>query len=190
VHDLGVGVTNLKEWQHTLDEYMKTLGGAKQINIHVMFVPTTNPGYTNALEAHWKGGNKNDTIIIVGMSKANQIVGMIDVITWADSANYKINLIAELTKFAKLSSTLNNGVIDHGGFLKIVNDITLRDYARRPMQDYEKLKDEIDPPLWVLILCLIFAIPGSLALAFLFDRIDLDAKVFGHSRSRFNRYRR
>jgi len=27
-------------------------------------------------------------------------------------------------------------------------------------------------------------------LAFLFDRIDLDAKVFGHSRSRFNRYRR
>ena len=160
----------------------------KQINIFIVFVPTTNPSYTAALEAHWRGANKNDTIIVVGMDKANQIVGMIDVITWAKSATYKVNLIAELTDYAKLSGTLNNGVIDHDGFLQIVNDITMRDYDRRPMEDFIKLKHEIDPPFWILVLCLIFAVPGSLGLALLFDRIDLDAKVFGRNRS--SRYRR
>jgi len=190
VLDLGVGVPQIDGWRLALDDHMKTLGGLKQINIFVVFVPTTNPSYTAALEAHWRGANKNDTIIVVGMDKANQIVGMIDVITWAKSATYKVNLIAELTKFAKLSSTLNNGVIDHDGFLKIVNDITMSDYDRRPMEEFIKLKHEIDPPFWILVLCLIFAIPGSLGLALLFDRIDLDAKVFGRSSSRFSRYRR
>jgi hypothetical protein len=188
VIDLGVGIPNLDKWRLALDDHMKTLGGLKQINIFIMFVPTTNPSYTAALEAHWRGANKNDTIIVVGMDKANQIVGMIDVITWAKSATYKINLIAELTESAKLSSTLNNGVIDHDGFLKTVRDITMSDYDRRPMEDFIKLKHEIDPPFWVLVLCLIFAVPGSLGLALLFDRIDLDAKVFG--RSRISRYRR
>lgn len=190
VLDLEVGIPSIDGWRLALDNHMKTLGGQKQINIFIVFVPTTNPSYTSALEAHWRGANKNDTIIVVGMDKANQIVGMIDVITWAKSATYKVNLIAELTDYAKLSGTLNNGVIDHDGFLQIVNDITMRDYDRRPMEDFIKLKHEIDPPFWVLVLCLIFAIPGSLGLALLFDRIDLDAKVFGRSSSRFSRYRR
>ncbi len=188
VLDLGVGVPQIDGWRLALDDHMKTLGGLKQINIFVVFVPTTNPSYTAALEAHWRGANKNDTIIVVGMDKSTQIVGMIDVITWAKSSTYKINLIAELMDFAKISGIQNNGVIDHDGFLKIVNDITVSDYDRRPMEEFIKLKDEIDPPFWVLVLCMILAIPGSLALAYLFDRIDLDAKVFG--RSKFSRYRR
>ena len=49
--------------------------------------------------------------------------------------------------------------------------------------EFEYLKDEIDPPTWVLILCIIFAIPGSLALAYLFDRIDL-ATVFSRGGGR------
>lgn len=184
VLDLGVGIPKIDAWRLELDNYMKTLGGLKQINIFIVFVPTINPSYTAALEAHWRGANKNDTIIVVGMDKETQTIGMVDVITWAKSATYKINLIGELWKTSKL----DDGTYDSSAFLKTVNDITLRDYDRRPMEDFIKLKHEIDPPFWVMVLCLIFAIPGSLGLAYLFDRIDLDAKVFG--RSRFSRYRR
>ena len=189
VLDLGVGIENIDEWRLALDDYMKTLGGAKQINIFIIFVPTTDPSYTAALEAHWRGANKNDTIIVVGMEGlVFNSVGMIDVITWAKDPIYKINLIGDLLKSTKLDGTLNNGTYDPALFLKIVNDVTIRDYDRRPMEDHIKLKDEIDPPFWVLVLCMILAIPGSLALAYLFDRIDLDAKVFG--RSKFSRNRR
>ncbi len=181
VIDLGVGVSNIDEWRSTLDDYMKTLGGAKQINIFVIFVPTTDPGYTAALEAHWRGANKNDTIIVVGVDKGSKSVGMIDVITWAKDPIYKINLIGDLLAVTKLD------LYGPSLFLKIVNDVTMRDYDRLPMATFEKLKDEIDPPLWVLILCIILAIPGSLALAYLFDRIDLDAKVFGRSKLSRNR---
>jgi hypothetical protein len=180
VIDLGVGVPDLKEWQLELDNYMKTLGGLKQINIFVLFVPTTDATYTNALEAHWRGANKNDTIVVVGMDKGSKTIGMIDVITWADSSTYEINLIGDLLNLEDQSFK---------PFLKTINDITLRDYNRIPMATFENLKDEIDPPTWVLVLCLIFAIPGSLGLALLFDRIDLDAKVFGYSR-RSSRFRR
>jgi hypothetical protein len=181
--DLGVGVPEIDGWRLELDDYMKTLGGLKQINIFVIFVPTTNPSYTSALEAHWRGANKNDTIIVVGVDKGTKTIGMVDVITWAKSATYKVNLIGELSKFKTLEGHISTP------FLKTVNDITLRDYDRRPMEEFIKLKHEIDPPFWVLVLCLIFAIPGSLGLALLFDRIDLDAKIFGRSKlSRNRRY--
>ena len=189
VIDLGVGISNIDEWRLILDDYMKVLGASKQINIFVLFVPTDDPGYTAALEAHWLGANKNDTIIIVGMTKDTKIINMVDVITWAKDPIYKINLVGDLTDFAKLSATTNNGSIDPNGFLKLVNDITIKDYERLPMATFENLKDEIDPPFWVLVICIILAVPGSLLLAWFFDNYDLDAKVFGRSSNlRFRRY--
>jgi hypothetical protein len=184
VLDLGVGVPQIDGWRLALDDHMKTLGGLKQINIFVVFVPTTNPSYTSALEAHWRGANKNDTIVVVGVDKATKTIGMVDVITWAKSATYKVNLIGELSKIKTLEADTFTP------FLDTVADITMSDYDRRPMEEFIKLKHEIDPPFWILVLCLIFAVPGSLGLALLFDRIDLDAKVFGRSSSRFSRYRR
>jgi hypothetical protein len=182
VLDLGVGVPQIDGWRLALDDHMKTLGGLKQINIFIVFVPTTNPSYTAALEAHWRGANKNDTIIVVGVDKGTKTIGMVDVITWAKSSMYKVNLIGELSKIKTLETDTFTP------FLKTVADITINDYDRRPMEEFIKLKDEIDPPFWVLVLCIILAIPGSLGLALLFDRIDLDAKVFG--RSKFSRNRR
>lgn len=180
VIDLGVGVPNLDQWRLGLDNYMKNLGALKQINLFVIFVPTLDPSYTAALEAHWRGANKNDTIIVVGVDKASRTIGMVDVITWADDPIYKINLIGELTKHGTL------GDQTYIPFLTTVNELTLRNYNRIPMATFEELKNEIDPPLWVLIICIVLAIPGSLVLAVVFDRIDLDAKVFGHRR--FRRY--
>jgi len=184
VLDLGVGVPQIDGWRLALDEHMKTLGGLKQINIFVVFVPTTNPSYTAALEAHWRGANKNDTIVVVGVDKGTKTIGMIDVITWAKSAKYKVNLIGELSKIKTLDDQTFNP------FLNTVRNITMDDYDRRPMEEFIKLKHEIDPPFWILVLCLIFAVPGSLGLALLFDRIDLDAKVFGRSSNKFSRFRR
>ncbi len=170
VLDLGVGVPNVAQMSRGLDNYMKTLGSLKQINIFLVFVPTTDPAYTGALEAHWRGANKNDTIIVVGVDKGTKDIGMIDVITWAKDPIYKLTLIDELMALKTLEGTFE-------AFLSTVNETTLKLYERRPMVEFEYLKDEIDPPTWVLILCIILAIPGSLALAYLFDRIDL-ATVF------------
>lgn len=177
VLDLGVGVPNLADWRKGLDDYMKTLGGLKQINIFVIFVPTTDPAYTAALEAHWRGANKNDTIVVVGVDKESKDIGMVDVITWAKDPIYKLTLIDELLGIGSIEGSSLEP------FLALVNEITLKLYERRPMVEFEYLKDEIDPPTWVLILCIIFAIPGSLALAYLFDRIDLDSMLGRGGRS-------
>ena len=182
VLDWGVGMPSdvLVKWRAGLDDYMKTLGGLKQINIFVGLVPTTDPAYKSALEAHWRGANKNDTIIVVGVDKASKDIEMVDVITWAKDPIYKLTLIDELMAIETIEGSASEP------FLAKVNEITLKYYERRPMVEFEYLKDEIDPPTWVLILCIIFAIPGSLALAYLFDRIDL-ATVFSRGGGRSSR---
>jgi hypothetical protein len=172
VLDLGVGVPNLSDWQRGLDDYMKNLGGLKQINIFVIFVPTIDPAYKAALEAHWRGANKNDTIIIIGVDNGTKTIDLVDVITWAKEPIYKLTLIDSLRGVKHLDDEKTPALA-----LSAINEATLSLYERRPMVEFEYLKDEIDPPTWVLVLSIIFAIPGSLALAFLFDRIDLYAML-------------
>lgn len=177
VHDLGVGVPNLTAWRENLNDYMKILGALKQINLFVYFVPTTDAGYKNALEAHWRGANKNDTIIIIGAEKGTKDIGMVEVITWARSDIYRNTLIDEIMKVGTLDENTSEPV------LKLVNDATLKLYERRPMKEYEHLAKEIEPPMWIMVILIIIAIPGSLLMAYVFHHIDLDEII----RERFGR---
>lgn len=171
VHDLGAGIPNLDKWRKRLDDFMRTLGGAKQINLMVYFVPTTDTTFKHALEAHWNGANKNDTIVIVGVDKGTKDITWVDAITWAKSDIYKSTII---------DAFMDHKTITDGSWepmLAMLNETTLKLYERRPMAEFEHLAKEIKPPTWVMVILIIIAIPGSLVLAYVFHRIDLDAMI-------------
>ena len=56
-------------------------------------------------------------------------------------------------------------------------------YKKMNMEDYEYLKDNIEPPTWVLILAAIVSIGGSIGLTFFFYKND----VFGTERKTWNK---
>ena len=170
VHDLTGKVANLDKWRLRLDEFMGTLGGLKQINLFVYFVPTADQSYRHAIQAHWNGANKNDTVIIIGIPDGKTIE-MVEVVTWAKSDLYRQELIDGITGFGTIEADSFEPV------LHLVNDRTLKHYERRPMADFAHLEKEIKPPTWMMVILVIIAIPGSLALAYVFHVIDLDAML-------------
>ena len=179
---VGVGVPEMDKWLSRLNEYMGTLGGLKQINIFVIFVPDTlGESYTDALQAHWRGANKNDTVLVIGINKQTKDIGWVDTITWAKSNIYAVTLREEIVKVGNVREGTSDKI------LGIINEATLKHYERRPMKEFEHLAKEIKPPTWIMVILVIIAIPGSLVLAYIFDRIDL-AELF--NRRGGGRYRR
>ncbi len=169
---VGISVPEMDKWLTGLDNYMKNLGGLKQINIFVVFVPDTlSESYVDALEAHWRGANKNDTVVVIGIDKQTKDIGWVDTITWAKSAIYGVTLREEIVKVGNVREGSAEQI------LAVINDATLKHYERRPMEDFEHLAKEINPPTWVMVILIIIAIPGSLLMAWFFHHFDLDAAI-------------
>lgn len=156
----------LAAWNLELENYMKNLGGLKQINIFVVFTKEQKTSYAQAVRARWLGGNKNDAVIVVGVQD-NKITWA-DSFSWSKNARYDVEIRQEIGQL---------GELDKANFFHVVNETVLKYYERRPMAEFEYLKDEIDPPMWAMGILIAISIVGSLLLALLFYRIDLDQIV-------------
>ena len=63
----------------------------------------------------------------------------------------------------------------------------MKHYNRPEMADFEYLKDEIQPPTWVIILVAFFAIGGSMIATWLFIVYEVDDFVGDFFRNLFGR---
>ena len=67
--------------------------------------------------------------------------------------------------------------------LDIVQESIVRDYVRKPMQDYEYLASEIEPPMWVIVLLALGGIGASWGVAVVLSRNQMR-----EGNGRFGRY--
>ena len=171
VQAIGVTVPKLTEWNDTLAKILRSLGATKQINIFVLIVNTTDQSYIHALQQHWRGANKNDAVVVIGSSDG-ETIAWADVFSWSKEPEFDIIVRNEITKHGKL---------EKNAILGIIQEATVQHYVRQPMAEFEYLKDEIEPPTWVMVIALILAVPGSLLLAYVFDRVDLFGYGYGRS---------
>lgn len=160
---VGVKIPELREWNRELEEVLRELGPKKQANVVVVFVNTTNTMYAHALEEAWLGGKKNDIVIVFGTTTYPKI-DWVYVMSWTDDQLFKVKLRDELWHL---------GIVDRGKTLESIKRNTLSSFMRKPMADFEYLKDEIEPPLWVLILAALCAVGGSIALTIFFHRNEI-----------------
>lgn len=159
-------VLNVPGMNERLGLHLRDLGPTKQANIILVLVNTPDQMYRHALEQAWLGGKKNDIIVIVGVPEYPKIA-WVDTITLGSNAGNSLMTVTMRDRLMDLK--------DIGDGLKLVDTIaaTVGElFDRKPMQDYEYLKDEINPPLWVVIMALILGIGGSLGLTVLFHRED------------------
>ena len=175
---VGVNMPNAGAINSQLNEALRTLGPDKEANIIVVVVNTDNPSYRYALEEAWIGGKKNDVIVIVGAPNFPQI-------SWVDTITLGNNAGNSLMTVTMRDTLLNHGTIDNVFAEHIIR--TIRElFDRKAMEDFAYLKDEIDPPTWVVIVSLILGIGGSLGLTLLFHFNEF----FGtYSNRYYRRYR-
>ena len=148
-----------KDWNMYLETVLKSLGKEKQINIIV--VMTKNPiDFADALVYNWSGGKKNDVVMIYGVD-GNKV-------TWFQSTSLGNGMGNQ-----ELHVTLRNESIDKEITLDLLKkqvNIIANKYNRLPMEQFEYLKDQSEPPMWVVILALVIGIGSSVAVGYSFTK--------------------
>lgn len=163
---VGISVSDLNEWNHELALALRKLGPIREANAVIVLVKTSDPSYRFALEEAWLGGKKNDIVLILGTPDFPEI-SWADVMSWTDNHLFKVQLRDAL---------LELGVADRTSVLALLSQHTLSSFVRKPMADFEYLKDEIDPPAWAMVCAIFIAIGGSIGLSIVFQKYDVDLR--------------
>jgi hypothetical protein len=164
----GVKVPNINEFNGRLANALKVIGPSKQANVVVVITKNPSAMYAKALKNRWLGGKKNDVVVVIG-APDYPAIAWVDVFSWAKSDIVNVALRNEIYELK---------TVDPESVVAAVTRVVLKEYVRKPMEEFEYLKDEVEPPTWVVILAAVFATLGSGLLAWGFHRHD----VFGDER--------
>lgn len=165
----------IKKLNYKINYSLRSVGPSKEANIIVIFVNTNNPSYKFALEKEWVGGKKNDIIVMFGVTDYPS-VSWVDVMTWAKNYNN------EMLRVVLRDELKENKTIDISKISSIIMNNVVKHYTRPNMEDFEYLKDSIQPPVWVIVLCVILSICGSLFASWWFytnEYADVVSEMFG-----------
>ena len=154
----GVALPDQAQWSRQLAERLRSLGPQLQVNLVVVLTSSADPRYADALHAKWLGGKKNDVVVVLG-TPAFPVIGWARVLSWSDREVFKVELRDALTDLKEASLEPVLSTIEHH---------VQKGFKRRPMSDFEYLKDEVEPPLWVTGLLLLLSAIASVGAAVYF----------------------
>lgn len=160
----GIVIMDAAQWNADISQALIDLGPRKQANLIVVITRDASPDYADALRAHWQGANKNDVVAVIG-APAFPAIAWARAFSWTKDELVNIGIRDRLQEL---------GVIDRQKVMAIVTDEISTHFVRRSFKEFEYLKDEIEPPLWAVILAALIAIPGSLYLSWYFNGHDID----------------
>lgn len=184
VMSMGMGASiNHKEWDDYLERYQKVLGNSHEVNIITLIVNTPDQMYRHALERAWVGGKKNDVIVLIGSSNYPKI-DWVDAITLGRNAGNELMTVEMRDNLMKIG-TLEDHKVVIGSMVRTIED----KFDRKLMADYEYLKDEIDPPTWVIILAFFLSVALSIAATIFFHHTDYFNQESYRTRFNYRRYR-
>ena len=150
--NLGINGVNLKSYNDLLANNLRTLGPAKEANILLVFVPTSDRSFLEALERHWIGGKKNDIVVVIGSTHYPDI-------EWAGAFTFGRSLHNQSVVVHMRNNIEELASMDNPD--SVVNTIasTIKTYYHRaPMKTFEYLKHDYVPSgklLIVVALCYI-----------------------------------
>lgn len=166
IHAMGVSVPHQAELNQKLAEILKHLGPKKQANIHVVFVNTSDATYRYALERAWLGGKKNDIVIMLGTPHYPEIL-------WADVMTWALNSGNEVFHASLRNALTDMKTVDQDKLISTIDYWVPNKFDRFAHSNLEYLKDEINPPTWVYIFCIILGIFGGVGAMIYMHKNDV-----------------
>lgn len=146
-------------WNEYLNNTLKTLGAAKQVNI-VWVVTSGQPiEYFQGLLYAWSGGKKNDVIVVTDISRDMTI-------NWGKSTSF-VDGMNNMTLHSRNGQVLTGKPMGIAVFQEVAANIS-KEYQRVPMKEMDYLKwRELET--WEVLLILFFGCVPFTAL-FILDR--------------------
>ena len=142
---------------------MKKDGAIKELN--VIFVVTLNDSdYYYALMDYWKGARKNDVIIFYGVDD-HENIRWSKAISFADGQNNQIMLknLQTMTYERKFDIDL----------VKEQYKLIVDKFQRIPNASFEYMKKDWVPPMWWVVLIVLFNLGAAIGLAYLVVKEDV-----------------
>jgi len=160
---VGANVPDVVGLNKKLDEMNADLGRAKQVNMMLIVTNQPDQFYVEGLREHWKGGEKNDLVVVIGAPDFPKIAWA-DVMSWTDAEEVKLGIRNKI---------LELGTFDGNAVLDIVKVEVSTKFVRKQMKDFEYLKASIEPPSWILWLTFFLSVAASIGMGIYFYRNDL-----------------
>lgn len=163
VISVGVPIPDIKEWNDDLSKMLGEIGPTAKANAVIVFVNTADQKYYESLRTKWLNGKKNDAIIVIGTTHYPTI-DWVRVVSWTDRELFKVQLRDDI---------INMKVVDRTTLIGVIYKNLKATFVRKNFKDFEYLKYEIDPPIWVLVLAFLIAVGSSGWLSYYFYREEM-----------------
>lgn len=155
----GFGKLN-KELNKLLNDKLRTLGAIKQANI-ILIGSEYDMEYRYAVEQKWLGGKKNDVIVLVGMQ--NNLIDWIDTITLGSNLGNELMTVKMHDDIMALKTVST----DIAG---VIGSTIEKHFDRKPMQEFEYLKDDIQPSIWLIIASILLCVGCNIGIFIYFRK--------------------
>lgn len=162
-----------------LDRELSELGPFKQCNVLVYVVGSGDQKFAKALEEHWRLGEKNDIVVVIGAPQF-PVVEWAYVIAWTDSEEFKVELRNQILEMGKGKEGEQQGIGNAGTFVdalcaQIRKPAPAGGYERKPMSDYDYLIAEVSLPWWASLLIVLLGGGLQFGAAMVLIHNDIEA---------------
>lgn len=157
------GFANQTDLLTKLDHSSSSLGAYKEAN-PIVYITDKDRDFKRILDGYWEGGEKNDITLILGIDKKTKKIIWSDVITYTDNTDFIINL---------QNNFKDMNISDSKGIISKFNSHIAKGYKRKPMEDFDYLKENITLEWYWQLLVLI----GNLILSFFLFMILLEKEI-------------
>jgi len=150
---------NKQHWDNILSDINGKLGKKKQANIILVLTKNQSQDYMQALDQYWKGGNKNDAIIVLNIDTNNKIE-WVEVLALVKDDMFKIQLRDSLTNI----ETLNMEKI-----MPEIENCVSKYFVRKRMREFEYLTYAVTPSMTQYIVSLVLCLLVTIVLIVFFE---------------------
>lgn len=138
---LGNGGEHMAQADLLLRFWNAKLGRSKQVHMFILVFPAGSTLETGLnQESYWKGGNKNEFTLALGIDQFNKVTWAY-VISWTDVERLKV----DVREFA-----LEQGTLDLVALIKYMVPEVQKRFERKPFADFSYLT--VEPSGWAVVL--------------------------------------
>ena len=159
---VGINIPDLKAYSVEIENSLRTLGAAKQVNYVMVFVPGNyTQAFAETLKVKWLGGKKNDVIVVAAFDKYPASPKWVQVVSWTDNNLYKVVLRDRLAA---------HPVWTPRSVVQIMNEETKAGFKRKSWEDFKDLENEYRPSAMVVWVTFVLMLLCNIGLTWFFHK--------------------
>jgi hypothetical protein len=170
------------ELQSKLNRFNAVYGAKKEIRVWFLIYRGGTEDLGVMQENYWKGGNKNEFVICLGLNQDNTF-GWSHIFSWTPKKECVINTRNWLHENLSSKQVGQKELI---GFMDWLQPELVKGFTRRNFEEFDYLT--IEPPLWSVILTFVVTLLVNIGISFWIVRNEFeDGKARNQSKLRYSR---